>query len=443
MNLEAVALAADSAVTAYPRGNPKIFSSQNKLFALSDAEPVGILIYGAASFMSIPWETLVKEYRRNGGKRTFDELSGYVEDFCGFLTNHIGDYISAEQGEAFAKSLVEEAYSEIDLQIRSRISEEFSSNFSEGSSFEDQFTSFREKAILDTVDEYYGRAQLAQLADGFTTDFVDDFGRKFRRLFREIRERIIAPGLGSATARKLNIIATKAIFAMQDDILANSSGPSTGIVVAGFGNKELFPSYSEMHVEGLIGGILKKRQLRLRQVGPDNRAIIVPFAQSEMVHEFMQGISPIYFQYLHESMISHLEEYTTTIIDSLDQYSDSDKAALQQTLRNLQPGIADEFVNQVNELGRGYLAKDIVDVVAMLPKDQLAEMAEALVRLTSLKRRVSPEGETVGGPTDVAIISKADGLIWIRRKQYFSPELNPRFMVRSYWGGEGHAAKNL
>lgn len=34
---------------------------------------------------------------------------------------------------------------------------------------------------------------------------------------------------------------------------------------------------------------------------------------------------------------------------------------------------------------------------------------------------------TVGGPIDVAIISKGDGFIWIKRKHYFKKELNPQF----------------
>ena len=66
----------------------------------------------------------------------------------------------------------------------------------------------------------------------------------------------------------------------------------------------------------------------------------------------------------------------------------------------------------------------------MLPKEELAEMAETLVNLTSFKRRVTPSAETVGGPTDVAVISKGDGLVWIKRKHYFDPALNHRYFDR-------------
>ena len=55
-------------------------------------------------------------------------------------------------------------------------------------------------------------------------------------------------------------------------------------------------------------------------------------------------------------------------------------------------------------------------------------MAESLIYLTYLKRRISSEEESVGGPIDVAIISKGDGFIWKKRKHYFNEDLNKHFM---------------
>ncbi len=52
------------------------------------------------------------------------------------------------------------------------------------------------------------------------------------------------------------------------------------------------------------------------------------------------------------------------------------------------------------------------------------------VTLTSLKRKVSLQAETVGGPVDVAVLSKRDGFVWIRRKQYFKEELNQHMVLR-------------
>lgn len=63
-------------------------------------------------------------------------------------------------------------------------------------------------------------------------------------------------------------------------------------------------------------------------------------------------------------------------------------------------------------------------------------LAESLVSLTSIKRRVSTEPESVGGPIDVAVISKGDGFIWIKRKHYFRKELNPAFFANYFRGLE-------
>ena len=117
MNLEAVALAADSAATVYSRGNTKIFGSQNKLFALSNVAPVGILVYGSGTFMSIPWETLIKEYRHRLGTTTFPGLSDYMDDFCKFLRQYVSSYFSTEQQAQHAETLVRHVYHEISYLI--------------------------------------------------------------------------------------------------------------------------------------------------------------------------------------------------------------------------------------------------------------------------------------------------------------------------------------
>jgi hypothetical protein len=84
------------------------------------------------------------------------------------------------------------------------------------------------------------------------------------------------------------------------------------------------------------------------------------------------------------------------------------------------------------EFQKKKFSNPIVSMIAMLSKDELPNLAESLVALTSLKRHVSEDAETVGGPIDVALISKGDGLIWIKRKHYFKPELNPSFFANYF-----------
>jgi hypothetical protein len=89
-----------------------------------------------------------------------------------------------------------------------------------------------------------------------------------------------------------------------------------------------------------------------------------------------------------------------------------------------------EFVEKLTEYSRTRYVDPVLDAVELLPKDQLAIMAETLVALTSFKRKMSRDTETVGGAIDVAVISKGDGFVWTKRKHYFDPTLNPRYFSR-------------
>ena len=109
MNTKWVALAADSAVTIQGK---KVYNSANKLFPLSEHHPVGVMVFGSAQFMNIPWETIVKLYGRQLGNQEFDELEDYADRFIDFL--HDNDYpelMSLQDRELFTKDFL---YAKID-----------------------------------------------------------------------------------------------------------------------------------------------------------------------------------------------------------------------------------------------------------------------------------------------------------------------------------------
>ena len=85
MNKSGIALAADSAVTVESPGKRKIYNTANKIFTLSKYHPVGIMIYNEASFMEVPWETIIKLYRSQLKARSFPTLTLYMVDFINFI----------------------------------------------------------------------------------------------------------------------------------------------------------------------------------------------------------------------------------------------------------------------------------------------------------------------------------------------------------------------
>ena len=94
--------------------------------------------------------------------------------------------------------------------------------------------------------------------------------------------------------------------------------------------------------------------------------------------------------------------------------------------------LLEDYQKELNAFREHYFIRPVTRTVSLLPKDELAAMAEALVNLTSFKQRVTIGTETVGGPIDVAVISKGDGFIWIKRKYYFDRQLNPAYFATHY-----------
>ena len=128
--------------------------------------------------------------------------------------------------------------------------------------------------------------------------------------------------------------------------------------------------------------------------------------------------------------------------DSVISYTNNVKKLAQSTpqfvgfVNVLNKFNIDVFVDRMNKSIKGLMfdnyTKNLIQTVANLGKEDMANMAESFISLTSLVRRMSPHEETVGGPVDVAVISKGDGFIWINRKHYFKPEFNPQFFDNYY-----------
>jgi hypothetical protein len=72
----------------------------------------------------------------------------------------------------------------------------------------------------------------------------------------------------------------------------------------------------------------------------------------------------------------------------------------------------------------------LINVLETLSVQEMAHLAESLLGLESLKERVTSPSESVGGPIDVAAISKSEGLVWIKRKHYFDADINLRYAAR-------------
>jgi hypothetical protein len=188
---------------------------------------------------------------------------------------------------------------------------------------------------------------------------------------------------------------------------------TSGVVVAGFGMSEHFPHLRAATIQARVGGRLKFRYRADKEVniGIENGAAVVPFAQIDAVQLFVEGIEPKHAKYATKLVAEKLQQLTKDILATLD-LSDEDREAAEKKWSELATEHWRDFSNRAKQARVDNYVAPLIDVIGTLPKDELAAVAEALVNITSLRRRVSLDAETVGGPIDVAVITKGDGLIW-------------------------------
>lgn len=416
-NATAVALAADSAVTI---GGQKIYNSALKVFSLSKVAPVGVMIYGNAQLLDVPWEVLIKTFRETLGNRTLPSLSDYAQQFIIYVSEHT-EFFPATSQSHWMDSNVRGYYQLIREQFLKDIQ----------ARFEEADRDIPNTELLDAfsgkVDEHRKLLSDKNFADNLDKKFESQFRKRHAAKLKTIRDEVFEQlPITPALSRKLNDIA---VFLHSRKVYSNNL---SGVVLAGYGDKEIYPRIISYDVEGIVDDTLKYalNESKSGEIRGGSDCNIIPFAQDDMVATFMNGVSP--------EILNFLSSYLTEAFKRLPEVFSFDgmTEVQKRTAEKASAEVLDGFFENLQSHLRDSHISPVLNMVTVLPKDELAEMAESLVNLTAFKRRMTDSFETVGGPIDVAIISKGDGLVWVKRKHYFPSQLNQHFF-RNYFRGIG------
>lgn len=419
LNRSAVAMAADSAVTMRIGRDLKIFPTANKIFALSAVQPVGIMIYGGADYMNVPWETIIKVLRGRLADRSFSKLADYASWFRDTLAdskdfivgNATGEYIMQCVGSYFA-FLLESTKQRINAYIEEN--KEIP---------EDEVASIVHSLVAEHAAQWKG----GKLMPGISKKQLPMIRRVLKERVDELID-VFFPKLPTPpTVRKNLHFIAESIFTRESQF---QRGADSGVVIAGFGTSEIVPALTSMAIRGSLDGVLQWEQVHELSMEKMQYGVIVPFAQTDEVQSFLDGVHPDYQRRLDQDFQLILDKTTDIILDEVTGPSAVEKQRAKKAATDKIRAQYGAYRKELDKFRREQYSQPILQVLAGTPKDQLASMAEAMVNLTSFKRRVSLQAETVGGPIDVALISKGDGLVWVKRKHYFPQELNHQFFSR-------------
>lgn len=407
MNRHALVLAADSATTVSrwvgSERETRYFKGANKIHQLSDHHPVGLMIFSSADILNVPWEVVIKAFRKSIGDKSFNTIEGYAEEFFGFLETEIKFFPPEPQKDAAVSAARLAAY-----RIAMSVHDAATGPAAWTAALDAKIP--EERAVIDAVP----------LGDG-----LDD-------VWAQTAIETLVPDVAKAIDAYLNLhdreprpsdfgplaeLALWTILKRPDDCLND-----TGLVFAGFGDHDVFPCHVHYTSYGLLAGKPLFAKVSREEISHTLSADLTAFAQKSMIQTFQLGLDASVYA---DAMVT------------LDEVLDKFGADIAADLGVVVPDITAKKAEARNEFRDNWLQKTrtahsypLRRVLSSLPINEMAELAETLVNLQSLKEKVTKPSEEVGGPVDVAVITKNEGLIWIRRKHYFDPALNVRYMAR-------------
>lgn len=411
LNKDAVVIAADSAVTTGHDPHPRYSKAANKIFDLSIHGNVAVTIFAAAEVDLVPWELVLKQFRRHDSNNPqLSKLEDYATAFVAWLENNTCLFPGTVQTGQLKKRFFRSAGV-----VLEQIEELFPD-------FADVNKTTAERVIAWESGRVIVAKALEELPyqlplTGDDHQYICD------------QSTILLPELASivADSKSYEHAIIPELIPLAIDYLVKKPTEFlsySGLVFAGYGADEIFPSFVHIEVYGHIGSTLLWKEVNRYAITHDNDALILPFAQSSMIDRFTDGFDSAVRRSIHSRSLESFNEVVSDLAASgVAIPGDIAKAIIEKRHSDFMSAWCTENWNKnFHPLRR---------VLNSLSVSEMGHLAESLLVLEELRERVTSPSESVGGPIDVAVVTKAEGLLWLKRKHFFDPGLNQRYLVRT------------
>ena len=389
INQNGIALAADSAGTFTNQNNKMFYNSVNKVFSLSKNNILGAIAYGNLSIYNVSVDQILKEFSKYLDEtEKINDFFEIIPLFKKFIEEK-NDYYKFNLDESrickcYITELVNKWGAKINAVIDEKEAEEkIEQILSELNTFINNSDRFVEFDVVEYIK-------------GFYQDYYDS----------EI-DRVVS---------KLNLYSDKKttlwelICTYFQLPLKSEAESKKGIFFAGYGAEDAHPKFIKIDIFQIINGKLKYSEISRFE---ESRlgARIVPLAQEDVILTFCKGMSNVYLGNIPQ----FAESMVNATIDKLPSTFDSvQKNEIKNAFSNYKKELSQKINEQIEKNNIDPLLKSVMLISPL----EMSFLAESLVNITALKRTYAIDGnqQTVGGPTDVAILTKCDGFVWIKKK---------------------------
>jgi hypothetical protein len=376
MNTSAIAMAADTAVSVPYRTGTKTYTRARKLLPLHETQPVAVMVWDAPGYFALPWEVIVGEFRRENPE-VLNKLDDYVEAFFQFVDEQASKWVAGKHEIALLGEVLNPEIQLLNEGWNARL------HRPDHPSSDAEIVAMAAEVARAFAAKTRQRYLPVNLWTGREASDLEQFDAHVKDLFNNGAEAIWRSLDRELRAQLIELGRERMLY-----IIGDEPG-SSGLLFAGYGNNELFAQARVWRVNGRVDSMTRRVRRNTFSVSTAHPSLILPVAQEGVIHSFLTGLHP---------EVNHL---VGAIVDSLtSQFADGVTLAQQ---------IKDQFDAQVSRRG-----DEVARAVEFLPPDDLAMVAGGLIHMTALRNRATITADTVGGPIDLLLLSRADGIRWIQ-----------------------------
>lgn len=403
LNKRGAAIAADSAMTVYGNGSSKIYNNEQKIFPLSDTNPLGVMICNNLNFLTTPWSLIFELYKAERGERLFPSLTGYVDDFMDFLKS-----MKSLQDQEVKNHYYQNEFDQVLVAFRSIFSEKFEETYDENPEFEEEkISQICYDYTFKTLKEIIFDEEVNLLLKSFTfKDFKKDIVYPNKKYFSFQRKEF--PRMKDNEWETLLKYFHRHLI--NDIFLGNQS---TEIIFVGYGTENIFPASQRVFLSGVIGQKIKHRIEGISEISHRCSAEIRPFAQTDVMLTLMKGVSPKSDEEYNNAADELEKNVIGEITDLLEKENVSPKI-IKKVRKLTFDKIHEKYLERIENFIHNNFVSGIVNALEFFNLEEMAKMAENLIAVTNLQRHISSSEESVGGPIEVAVITKTGGFKWVK-----------------------------
>ena len=410
LNVRGAAIAADSAVTMVYDRNKKISNSANKMLRLSSAQPVSVMTCGIGSFLGTPWDIIIRRYRQKRGLVSLPTVQAYVDDFFSYMVSE----------KIFFPDINEKKFLQYSLNTFFQVIKKDIPLID----LNDNGVKINVKSIIEVFRAEI-KKRIAAMSQLEKCHMFEDYTlEQFTKKVSPLIDKFINEQTSDECDSKYPLEVFQAIRDNLTEglwryVTARPEKAGTKLVFTGFGANEDYPTLISADVNGGVDGRVRYhiKDDNIVHISADKPVAICPFAQVDIMNSLLTGLNPGFNDVACKKSLKMFIEFGWRLSEKVcgeetdDVFSDIfQKVKSSDLLRS--------FIRYNHKL-MDISHKQWLKKLRNYHLQDLAQLAENLIAMTNLERLMTFREEGVGGPIDLAIISKNNGFTWLNRKSWY------------------------